>query len=236
MPMPSSVTILVSTCDRYAGVWPTLCYSFKKYWPDQPWPLRFVTNHLDPPCGEAIKVGRDQGWTHATRQALQAMETPIVHWIHEDYWLFKKVNTAALLEFAQIVLRGDADYIRLTPNIGELRGSSAYEPDPRLHVVPHDAEYRAALQAALWRVTTLLGLLRDGESAWLFETEGSKRARGKNERFLSVKDTSYFPFPRGTDPEWDDEVVRRGVWTGEAARYLKLEGLNIDLGAHPRDR
>lgn len=168
------------------------------------------------------------------RLGLKGVNTPIILFLMTDTWLYAPVDTAALIDFARIVLHRDADYIRVSPNVKE-RGE-VYPFDPRLYIVPPNAEYRAALQAAFWWTEALAGLLHDGESAWTFEIEASKRARGDNMRYLSVSDFLYFRYPRGSDPRWNDEPIRRGAWTDTARRYLREEGLDIDLGPCPRDR
>ena len=175
--MIPNVTILVSTIDAWQIMWKPWCFYINKYWPDCPWPIRFVTNYLDPPCGETIKTGATLNWTAMIRQALRAIQTPLILYIHEDCWLAAPVDTRAVIEFAGIVARREAGHIRLHANDQASQGGiGSFPPDPRLFVIGPAAQYRTCLQAAIWRREIFLGLLREGESPWDFEINSHARA------------------------------------------------------------
>jgi len=227
----SDVTVVVSSFDGFQSTWEPFCHGFQKYWPDCPWPLTFITNHLDPPCGEAIKTGEDRNWTTMTQKALEHVG-PIMLWCHDDSWLVAPPDTEAIKDFAEIIKQGHADYIRLGPCRSDVEAGidslPVFSLDPRLFVVPDDYEYRVSLQAALWRVSKFQSLLKDGESCWAFEVEGSKRARSNDQRFLASK-VRVFGYPCGTDPNWGNEPVRRGLWSPMARLYAEREGIEIDF-------
>lgn len=228
----NDVAVVVSSFDGFAATWEPFCHGFRKYWPDCPWPLKFITNQLDSPCGETIKTGEGRNWMAMTRKALILINKFIVLWLHDDIWLIDRPDTEAILDFANIIRLGKADYIRLGPcrldyDVG-IENMLTFESDPRLFIVPADYEYRVSLQAALWRVSVFQDLLRDGESCWAFEVNGSKRARSNNQRFLCAKEF-VLRNPRIVEPDWTDEPVRRGQWTEGARQYISREGLSIDI-------
>ena len=229
------VVVCVSTCDKYRATWVPFCHGFQKYWSDCPWPLWFVTNHRSPPCGKAIKVGDDSGWTDATTRALQKIDVPVIFWMHEDYWLTEPSDTAALLDFADICLRGDADHIQVLPTWARhIRSSGIFSGDPRLLVFADDSEYRTSLQAGFWRVETVLDLLKPGETAWDFERTGT--GRSLDHLFLGVKESKYFFYViRNTGKGWIDQPVGKGRWSKDARVYAKREGLKIDFSRDPKE-
>jgi len=225
------VAVVVSSFDGFAATWKPFCHEFNKYWPDCPWPLKFITNELDAPCGETVKTGNDRNWTAMTRSALELIGVPIILWWHDDNWLVGPPNTQAILDFADIIRRGEADYVRLGPCRLDLETGIENLPtfsDSRLFVIPANYEYRVSLQASLIRTVTFLALLRDGESCWAFEVNGSIRARSNDTRFLAAKECM-FPYPCGTNPNWGDEPVRRGLWSPTARLYAEREGIEIDF-------
>lgn len=221
-----SVTLLVSTHDRYRAAWKPFCHGLRKYWPDCPWPVRFMTNHRDPPCGKALKTGLDDTWTRLQRVALAQVKTDIVFILQEDYWLTHPVDTKSILEFAKIVERGEADRIMLCR--GRHTGKGTSKLDNRLSVYADKSVVRNAAQAGLWRVSTYLSLLEIGESVWDFEMFGNIRSYGMP-GFLFSKKTDYirYLFPDG--------AIRRGRWKPHAKTYAAREGLKIDFSKQPRD-
>jgi len=221
------VTVLVSSCDRYSEVWVPFCHGMSRYWPDCPWPLQFVTNSLDAPCGKTIKVGQDEGWTKTIRKGLEKTESPIILFLLEDYWLVGPVDTAALIEFASIIQRGGADYILL--NVGSTASKGIFTGDDRLYVFADDSRYRTALQASFWHVETLVSLLRNGENCWQFENAGSKRSEALVNRFLGVRENRHFQYVQTGTLDWMQGPVVKRRWTSSAKRYVSREGLDLEI-------
>jgi hypothetical protein len=228
----SQVSILVSTHDRYRAVWPPFCHGLRKYWPDCPWPVWFVTNRLKSPCGLAVRTGRDANWTRMLRAVLERIDSPVILYLHEDYWLDAPVDTPALEAYASLVAQGKADYVGLYPSWSnpKVRRAGACQHDPRLSHYAPDSAYRTSLQAAFWRRGYFQGLLRDGESPWQFERNSNARVVDGG-RHLCVEDDSAFHYP--LRPKGGP--VYRGEWTRDAVVYAEREGLSIDFSRHPKD-
>lgn len=230
----NDVAVVVGSCDKYSFTWPPLCHGLNKYWSDPPWPIHIVTNHLDAPCGQTLKIGDDPGWTGTARIALQTINKPVVLWLADDIWLTAPPKMQNLIDWADIILRGEADYIRL--NEGRDKGDGTFSGDPRLFIVSARYEYRASLQPALWSTSKFLELLgADRDSAWSFEIESSKLAWSNDGRFLAAKDSLTLRWPNFADPDWKNcqTPITRGHWTGAAKEYAKREGITIDWRSNP---
>ena len=217
------VTILVYSWDTYKACWPVFCHGMAKYWPDCPYRLLFITNHLDPPSGECVKVGDVNDFVSKLTIGLGEVSTPLVLFMHEDYWIDKAVNTSAIRDYARLIAEGEADYIRLFPMPGPNRLSGF---DPRLGIVDGDAEYRVSLMASIWRKSVLEDLLIPGESLWQFEDDGSKRSRKYGDRFLSV-------FKSDDGISYPPTAITNRQWTREAYEYARLEGIEVDFHSLP---
>ena len=234
------VVILVLTCDRYSMTWPPFCHGMEKYWPDRPWPIHAITNHLDFPCAEVtIKVGDDRGWSSNIIRALEACKAPILLPVHDDFWLTGPVYTEALMEFADHIRHGRADRIDFwDPEPGHRRyGSDGhFEHDPRLFILAPDARYRCGGAAALWRREEYLKMQEPGWTAWNVETHSMERSEG-NLKYVCVRrteefgDMGYFPYSVGDG--WSNSVVWKGEWTDGARKYARQEGLDIDFSKSP---
>ena len=232
----TNVVIVVGTLDLYSIVWRGLCHGLKRYWPDCPWPVRFITNDLDPPCGEAVKVGGDHTrWSQRMKKGLRQIKSPVILWLTSDNWITAPVDTEALLDFAGYILSRKADHIRLYPGWDHDTAKGPFRHDFRLMVFNRKSPYRCSLKPGLWWRKALLSLLRKGEQAWDFEREASKRSRELGDRFLAVADWGHFPMVTAGDPsgDWVKSPVVRGRWTKAALRYAQQEGLKIDFSKHP---
>ena len=223
------VTVFISAYDPYTACWPVLCYSMAKYWPDCPWPVQFVTNHLDAPCGEsAIKVGDYVSWTDTTRRALQRVRTEFLLFLIEDYWITAPVDTASLVQFVEVMITHNLGYLLLTP------GSQTYKADfdESLGILANDSRYRVSLQASIWRVQTFLNLLEGDESIWQFEVNGTKRSKG-SDKFVGVKENKYLRYVQTCHPDYKQGVVVKAKWTQSAQKYIECEDLSVNLSLNP---
>lgn len=231
------VTVIVGTLDIYAAAWPVLCHSFQRFWPDCPWRIRFITNFLDAPCGKAIKVGGDHtDWSGRMRKGLKRIRTPIILWLTGDNWLTAPPDVKAIRDFANLIKLGHIDHCRLYPGWNLDRSKGTCPHDSRLLVFTRKSPYRCSLKPGLWRTSTFLELLKDGESPWDFE-KGSARSRKYGDRFVATRDW-YLSFVTNGCPDghdWQKSPLVRGRWTKSAKRYCEREDLKVNFGKHPVD-
>ena len=110
---------------------------------------------------------------------------------------------------------------------GRHTGKGPFELDERLVVYADKSVVRNANQAGLWRTSTFLSLLKDGESPWAFEKHGNIRSYGMDAVLLFSKNTDYirYLFPDG--------AIRRSRWTPKAKHYAQQEGLKINFHRNP---
>jgi len=199
----SPVTILVYAWDPYEPAWPVFCHGLNKYWPDCPYPLVFITNELEPPCGMAIKVGCVNNFYQKINIALERVETPFILFMHEDYWIKSSVCTENIIDYVMLLTQGIAEYIRLIPVPPPDRD---FPHDNRLGIINTTSEYRISFMASLWRVSTLQSLLDPTLTLWEHEKYGTRLSASYGDRFLSVKKRSY-----GID--YDVTAISNRQWT-----------------------
>jgi hypothetical protein len=233
----NDIVLLVGSHDRYSAAWPPFCHAMRKYWPDCPWPIKFITNRKSAPCGESLKVGGGRDFSRNTKRALEQVGVPVVLWTQEEHWLTERPDTEALKEFAEIVLKGEANHIRLISGwTGKVRAKGAYEPDPRLLIFADDSAYRTSVHMGFWNVEVFGSLLRPGESVWEFETKGSKRSG--HHQFLCVREHKYVRYVVNTKDKsyqspYSAGPITKGKWSVAARKYAQEEGLEIDFSRNP---
>jgi hypothetical protein len=182
-PTMTDLTVLVNTSDGYADCWDPFFRLFSDYWRNCPYPIVLNTETRDYAFAgldiTATKIAsgasRRLSWSECLGRCLGTMSTPYVLYLQEDYFLESPVRGEWIENFLGVLRAGRADVIRLM----ECDGSGPWHPtaDETLWAVDQKARYRIALQAGLWRKTTLQGSLRQHESAWQLEGFGSERAR-----------------------------------------------------------
>jgi hypothetical protein len=227
--------LLITSCDAFEDCWAPYAHGLHKYWPDCPFPVYLITNQKQfrDPVIRAIPVTPDRGWAKNLRQAVSQLDADILLYTHEDFWISEPVDTQAILDYVALIRDGLADYIRLYPAPGPDR---PFGRDDRLGVLDAQAPYRTSLQKALWRKSVLLDLLRDEESCWQFELDGTPRSRSYGDRFLCVRPTSAVPgrkLPCGVN--YVCTAINKGRWSTEAVQYVEREGLKVDFSTRPRE-
>jgi hypothetical protein len=233
----NDVVVAVGTIDAYKAAWPVFCHSLDRYWPDCPWPVVFMTNNREGPCGRTVKTGGDHArWSERTRRGLEQIKARVVLWMTEDNWLTATVDTAALMDFAGHVLAGDLHHARLYPGWDHDVDEGPFPEDSRLLVFARESPYRCSLKPSLWRRKIFFRLLRDGEAPWAFERDASRRSRKFGDRFAAVRGWNHFHFVTRGCPSssWAEKSpLVKGKWTTAAREYCEREGLEVDLTKHP---
>lgn len=208
-------SVLVPSCDKYSDLWKPFWSLFWQFWPDCPFPVYLGSNRetFDHPQVQAIATGDDGNWTAMFRAELQALNTPYVIVSLEDFFLQSRVNTKDVLACLSAIQALDGTMLRMV----QMPGPDQVIPEyPMVGRCSPGRPYRLSTQTAIWNRDKLLGLLRDGESAWQFEIDG-------NRRIAACPDGFYCTWkPVMT---YRHHVVERGKWFRHEAR--KFGGMNI---------
>lgn len=224
------VAVVVSSCDAFADVWEPFFALFRRYWPDCPYPVYLITNHRRYLTDRvtSIQVGDDQKWASNLRVAVEKIPAPILLYLQEDYLLMKPVSTRRIARYVTVLEETQASYLRLYPSPGPDQPLPGYTD---VGLITPGAEYRASLQAALWRKTALAAVLRDGESGWQMESLGSRRSDALPGAFLSVVRDSCDGSLLDPPLAYYATGIVRGKWVPDAVALCRREGIPIDLEA-----
>jgi hypothetical protein len=188
----SSYTLLVNSCDAFADCWLPFFSLLQRYWPELRAPILLNTEKLAfaheripvKVSRVASGVTRRLTWSETLLGALSQVETELVLYVQEDYFLNAPVDGALVDEFATLMLKENLATVQLTPFGSD--GPFHATKYPLLWEVDRRAPYRIALQAALWQRKRLQSYLRPHENAWQFEVLGSIRSRRVSEHFYAL--------------------------------------------------
>jgi hypothetical protein len=213
---PAACALVILSCDAYRDLWEPCLTLYRRYWPDCPYPIFLVseTHEAHLPPARSVRVGSGLAWSEVARIALEALEHEHVLLMLDDFFLTRRVSTGAVeAKRLQLEARHGA-YLRLWP---WPRPSAPVPGIPDIGEHEPGVPFRAALQAAFWRRSALLGLLRPGESPWDFEREGSIRSQAIPGFYTARRPV--LPYA---------EVLTRGKWWPRGLRLCRREGLIVD--------
>ena len=223
--MTGLCTVLVCSCDRYADLLPPFITLFRKYWPDCPFPVKLVTE-TDPgvPGFDGVVACSSGGtWCSRLVQALDAVETPFVLMLCDDYYLEKPVDTALLLQRLGQMRERRALNLRLIPNPVPRNGNAEElsGAEPPLWEYRKRIAYCVATQSGFWDKAFLRRLAAKTDSIWEFERYGSYDfTEDEEQRPLLVTPTREFPFL---------DAVHKGCWETWGVECLRENGISLNF-------
>lgn len=219
--------ILVNTCDNYEDCWEPFFQLFSKYWENCKADIFLNTEFKDYSFKElnikALKVsnhnktnvsGKRNTWSECLKWALQAIDSEIILYLQEDYFLKAPVKNEIVEGFVELMQTNpEMACIHLTDQAVMADGASNFE---HLDKVRYHQRYRVSCQAALWRKSELLNLIREYEDAWEFEEFGSMRSAIQrhdyyvvNENYVKLNHFEIIPyiFTGIVQGKWFEDVV-----------------------------
>lgn len=225
-------TVFVNSSDGFSDCWnpfftllqyywpqhgPVLLNTEKRAWPEAPNYVRCSQVAL----GEAERLT----WSECVIRGLRQIDTPLVAYFQEDYFLDRQVR--------HDVIEAAATKMMANPSIGHIaltrHGSEPpFEPyeDSAYQTIRARARYRISTQAALWRRDVLLSYLDPSENGWMFEILGTMRARRRPDIFLAAR---YDQAVGGPAISYTHTGIIKGQWHPDMPALFIRHGLNVDF-------
>lgn len=212
-----STIVLMMTCYKFKRTWEPFFKLYDKYWNDCPYELVMGTDVGEYANVKCIQIGKDLGWSSNCIHVLKKLNVDRVILMLDDYFIYEPVNTAKICDLVEISYKYDIDYLRLFPCPGP---TEKWTKSKELGVIKSSDQYRASLQVAIWNKQMFLELLKEGETAWETEIEGSRRSAKMDALFLSVW--------RDQSPIRYEIAVLGGKWRQVAIDIMKRENLSTE--------
>ncbi len=216
-PAVEPVAVLVASWDGYRDVWPAFFHCFFKQWPDCPFDIFLGTNTVEYPDNKVttLRIGPDLDYSRNLRAMLARVPHEWVILMVDDLLLSARVDTPRVLDLIGQAQRAGATSLLLhdTNALHILRKHTG-----AIARFPASNPYLTSLNPAVWSKPDLLGLLRDGEDAWAFETAGTRRAAASSCAFYGVTGQG------GGPPLTAVNSLVRGRVTPEALDLMRHEG------------
>ncbi|WP_052321473.1 hypothetical protein [Ralstonia sp. A12] len=231
--MTQPYTILVNSSDGFDDCWSPFFTLFKRYWAQCDAPVLLNTERksaqfADLPVRCTKVQGENEGrltWSECLLRALDQVQTPLVMYFQEDYFLDKLADDARIRRAVDYMIEHpEVKHVGLTRH-GSLGPYEPYAAASWLQKIRQNARYRVSTQAGLWRVETLRSYLRSEESGWMFEIYGTWRARRRNETFLCLKTDQA---NNGPALDYVHTGIVKGRWLREIVPVFEANGIEVD--------
>jgi hypothetical protein len=233
-----NLTVLVNSTDTFNDCWQPFFQLFKRYWPSCPCDVvlntetrEYSDTELKLVCSKT-QANDPAGsprlpWSDCLIRCLDAVRTPYVLYLQEDYFLNGPVDQEFVAQCVDVMVEHAVPHIRLMEVDFRARYGRT-DLHPLLWQIDQRANYRVSLQAGLWSVAALKDLLRSGESAWNFERRGSVRAMSKPGVYLCQSLEQFNQRGRYPIPYQPTGIVR-GKWYAPAVVELfAANGISVD--------
>lgn len=216
-----SCAVLVMSCDAYQDLWRPFFTLFWRYWADCPFPVYLCSNCATYADSRVTTLTPgDYEWSGRLRLSLEQIDAEYVLLLLEDFFLCQPISTDAIRNAVEKIHSLDGVVLRLFPHPGPDSPIPNEKAVGRLHRL---APYRVSTQPAIWNRAELLKLIRDDESIWDFEWNGTLRTRSNVDGFYSCL-TPILAYRH---------VVERGQWFRSAASKYKNEPIGCDFSTRP---
>lgn len=212
----NEIALVVLSCDNYSDLWPLFISQFEKNWPDCPFDKFISTNFLSTNSNsfDDIKIGKDDSWSDSVIKTLNILKNKYEYALItlEDLILTDKVNNDELLSMITEFMQVKGNYLKFISKpkpthkfnnyFGEIKAGSLYRP---------------TCVYALWKIDTLLQILKEKENAWEFERFGSIRSDEYNGFYVVYED--FFKV---------SNTIIKGKWVPKEKKKLKNLNYSID--------
>lgn len=188
-------TILVNSSDHFEDCWHPFFKLYQKHWNITNVPILLNTEfktgytyaNLPITCSAANAQNPERRltWSECLINALHQIDTDLVLYVQEDYFVEEAVNIELINEMVNLMQANEViKYIGLT-HLGNYGPFNNWDKDNRLYEVLN-TRYRISTQAGIWRKDTLLSYLKPEENGWMFEIFGTQRAKRNKDLFLTL--------------------------------------------------
>lgn len=235
--MSSDTAVLILSCDKYKDAWQPFFALFRKFWPGCEYTVYLGTNEASFEA-ENVKVihsGKAADWSTDTRKILEQIPEQYVILLLEDYFLERPVDPKWLKECLDFTMKNGAAFMRIASFRADHTPMYAYDPstfNPQFGITRLNAPFRLNLQAGIWNRNDFIELIKDGESPWQFEINGSVRSRTMNKPFLGITESSKKDILVGPIP-YLCTAITKGTWMREVVKLCQKENIPIDLSKRP---
>ena len=185
--MNNSITLVVSSCDKYEDAWYPYFELLKKYWPQHPEQIALITEtkqySTDGLNIKTYNYPESYTWSERLYKTLESIDTKYIIFSLEDCFLLDYVKQDKIDECIK--------WMEEDENIAECRLYGTNHPKLQkiekygdFYSAGKDMAYRVDAQVAVWNREAFMSLLDFSETPWQFEKNASIRSKSNDKLLL----------------------------------------------------
>lgn len=226
-------SVFVNSSDGFDDCWVPFFTLLKKYWPECTAPIYLNTErktyrHADIQIN-STQVQRNaatrQTWSECLQAGLAMLETPLVLYFQEDYFIHQPVLDERIQQAVKHMFENPTVlHVGLTKHGSH--GPFGEYPLTGFKTIDPKAKYRISTQAGLWRIDALKSYLQSRENGWMFEIYGTWRAHKRTECFLTAQcDNKH----GGPPIDYLHTGIIKGQWLPQIPEVFKINNIYVDF-------
>lgn len=215
-------TLLICSCEKYSDLHKPFFQFFDLFWPLCPFDIVLATDTPGYELGfttknpvKIVSTGYGKSWCQMLCEALDAIQTPAVMLMMDDYFLTHPIRTRTITDRLHDFFRFKALNLRLSPN-----PIPNYPVTDAVWEYTKNTAYCISCQTGFWDKVFLRGLASRFSSAWQFERKGSFALNPKDDRpILAVTERVFYYL----------DSVHKGYWEKEALALAEKNDVRLDF-------
>ena len=190
----SDLTILINSCDLYRDAWEPFIKLFYIQWNDCPYPIAINSEtciykgEYSEKVQTIISDRKKLTWSKRFRSCLEKIDTEVVLFILEDYFVQNKVSVD-VFEHAHKLMKQNKKIGMAALSYGASNVEDGKFEDKYFYSRIINEKNKIWCRINLYRRDYLLNLLRDHENIWEFEQYASYRAKKLPYFIIQQKDS-----------------------------------------------
>ncbi|MEG1011486.1 MAG: hypothetical protein RSE54_06460 [Ruthenibacterium sp.] len=223
----NELTVVVSSCDKYADILPAFLEMFRKYWEKCQYSIVLTTQsepqNLKKGDFDCVYAwGVNVPWTQRLLFALKELDTPYIMFFLDDFFLNAPFTNEQALHLLDIVKKHAAASLKLIPS-----------PEPPEKITDEYGKfvkgkaYRVTAQVTIWNREYLIRLLENivPSGPWNFERSGSFVSDQYPELLLGTY-CREFPY---------EEIICGARWIASGRKFCENENVKIDFSVRDNE-
>jgi hypothetical protein len=217
----NDLAVLVLSYDGAKDLWKPFFDTFFKNWMDCQYRIYLLANEADFVYNKVkvIKSGKRLDWADSVHKIASQIEEEYLFLLLEDYFLLNKVDSSAVQEQFEYLVKNKGDAINL---MGIPKGK--IKIDGQYRERSWKQPYCITFGCSIMRKDSFMHLCKSGYSPWDFENRNSATAYALKKmpiKFYTVKKKMF--------PIWSEGIIVKGKFTKKAVKHCLKNKIDIDL-------
>lgn len=189
-------TIIVNSCDKYEDAWEPFFKLLKLQWPEcSNFEIILNTETKVYNC-DFLNIrticGGNTTWSIRLKNVLKSIDSELVVFLLEDYFLKSPVNQKDFWEIVDYMIKENVGYMGLKYRPNRLLKNGSLPKEKFIERDKLPVNLRLPLVSSMWNRKYFIKMLRNHESPWDFEQYAGIRSKRLTQKVLDINNNEGF--------------------------------------------